>query len=70
MNYQMHFDPYLIEHLNHRHEELLQEMETLRLEKRLQENRRGQASRLTALIRRARWCTGQSLQGNPSTEQM
>ena len=33
MNYQMHFDPYLIEHLKQRDEELLQEMEALRLQK-------------------------------------
>lgn len=39
MNYQMHFDPYLIEHLNQRHEELLQQMEVLRLEERLREKR-------------------------------
>jgi len=45
MNYQMHFDPYLSEHLNHRHHELLQEMEVLRLEKRLRQNRKGQALR-------------------------
>jgi hypothetical protein len=66
MNYQMHFDPYLIEHLYHRHEELLQEMEVLRLKKRLRQNRRGQASRFTALLRRTHRCVGQSLQGSPS----
>jgi hypothetical protein len=55
MNYQMHFEPYLIEHVNHRREELLQEMEVLSLEKRLRESRRGQASRLTALVRMARY---------------
>ena len=66
MNYQMHFDPYLSEHLNHRHHELLQEMEGLRLEKQLRQNRRGQASRLTALVWRARCFIGQSLQTTPS----
>jgi hypothetical protein len=39
MNYQMHFDPYLMEHLKQRDDELLQEMEALRLEERLRENR-------------------------------
>ena len=66
MNYQTHFDPYLIEHLYHRHEELLQEMEVLRLKKRLRQNRRGQVSRLTTFLRRTRCRTGQSLQGSPS----
>ena len=66
MNYQMYLDPYLIEYLNHRHEELLQEMEVLRLKKRLRQNRRGQASRFTALLRRTHRCVGQSLQGSPS----
>jgi hypothetical protein len=41
MNYQMHFDPYQTEHLNQRHKELLQQMEVLRLEERLRENRGG-----------------------------
>ena len=66
MNYQMYLDPYLIEYLNHRHEELLQEMEALRLERRLRENGRGQVSRLTTFLRRTRCRTGQSLQGSPS----
>ena len=52
MNYQMHFDPYLIEHLNHRHEELLQEMEGLHLEERLREDRASSSSRLVALAKR------------------
>jgi hypothetical protein len=39
MNYQMHFDPYMGEHLKQRDEELLQEMEAQRLKERLQENR-------------------------------
>jgi hypothetical protein len=46
MNYQMYLDPYLIEHLNHRHEELLQEME------RLREDRAASSSRLVALAKR------------------
>jgi hypothetical protein len=66
MNYQMHVEPYLIERVNHHHEELLQEMEALSLEKRLRENRRGQASGLTALVRSTRYRIGQSLQGSPS----
>jgi hypothetical protein len=66
MNYQMHFDPYLSEHLNHRHHELLQEMEVLRLEKRLRQNRKGQASQFTALVWRARCFIGRSLQTSPS----
>jgi hypothetical protein len=66
MNYQMHFDPYQIEHLNQRHEELLQQMEVLRLEERLRENRGGYAARFTALILRLRCYMGQSLQGSPS----
>jgi hypothetical protein len=66
MNYQMHFDPYRIEHLKQHHEDLLQEMEALRLEERLRENREGYASRFTALIRRLRcYIAGQSLQGSP-----
>lgn len=52
MNYQMHFDPYLIEHLNQRHEELVQEMEGLRLQERLREDRASSGSRLVALARR------------------
>jgi len=65
MNYQMHFDPYRVEHLRH-HEDLLQEMEALRLEERLRENREGYPSRFTALIRRLRcYMGGQSLQGSP-----
>jgi hypothetical protein len=66
MNYQMHFDPYQTEHLNQRHKELLQQMEVLRLEERLRENRGGYAARFTALIRRLRCYMGQSLQGSPS----
>ena len=52
MNYQMHFDPYLIEHLNQRSEELLEEMEGLRLQERLREDRQSSGSRLVALARR------------------
>jgi hypothetical protein len=66
MNYQMHFDPYRIEHLNQRHKELLQQMEVLRLEERLRENRGGYAARFTDLIRRLRCSMGQSLQDSPS----
>jgi hypothetical protein len=66
MNYQMHFDPYHTEHLNQRHEELMQHMEVLRLEERLRENRGGYAARFTDLIRRFRCYMGQSLQGSPS----
>jgi hypothetical protein len=67
MNYQMmHFDPYRIDCLNQHHEELIQGVEALRLEKRLRENRRGQASRLTAFLRRTRCGIGQSLQGSLS----
>jgi hypothetical protein len=64
MNYQMHVEP--DQWSKQRHEELLQEMEALSLEKRLRENRRGQASRLTALLRRARYRMGQSLHLSPS----
>jgi hypothetical protein len=66
MNYQMHFDPYQTEHLNQRHEELMQHMEVLRLEERLRENHGGYAARFTDLIRRLRCYMGQSLQGSPS----
>jgi hypothetical protein len=66
MNYQMHFDPYLIEHLNQRHEELLQQMEVLRLEERLREKREGYALRFTALIWSLSCYMGQGLQGSPS----
>ena len=52
MNYQMHFDPYLIEHLNQRHEELLQQMEALRLEKRLRKHHEGSGLRLVAYFLR------------------
>ena len=65
MNYQMHFDPYLIEHLNHRHQQLLQEMEAIHLNKQSRENRRGWASLFT-LLRRARCFIGESLQTSPS----
>jgi hypothetical protein len=54
MNYQMHFDPYQIEHLKQRHEELLQEMQALRLEERMREKRTGYAWRFAALIPRLR----------------
>jgi hypothetical protein len=55
MNYQMHFDPYLIEHLNHRQEELLQVVETLRLQEQLRKNRKARgSSRLAALVKRGR----------------
>jgi hypothetical protein len=55
MNYQMHFDPYLIEHLNHRQEELLQEVEALRLQEQLRKNRKARgSSRLAALVERGR----------------
>ena len=66
MNYQTHFNPYRIEHLKQHHEDLLQEMEALRLEERLRENREAYPSRFTALIRRLRcYIAGQSLQGSP-----
>ena len=65
MNYQMHFDPYRIEHLRQHNEYLLQEMEALRLEERLRENHEGYASRFTTLIRRLRSYLGQSLQCSP-----
>jgi hypothetical protein len=64
MNSQMHVEP--DQWSKQRHEELLQEMEALSLEKRLRENRRWQASRLTALVRRTRYRIGQTLQGSPS----
>jgi len=64
MNYQMHFDPYLI--IKERNDRTRAEVSTVRLKKRLRENRGGRASRFTALVRRARHCVGQSLQGNPS----
>ena len=70
MNYQMHFDPYQTEHLNQRHEELMQHMEVLRLEERLRENRGGYAARFTALIRRLRcYIVGvqSSLAGSPAS---
>jgi hypothetical protein len=55
MNYQMHFDPYLIEHLNHRQEELLQEVEALRLQEQLRKNLKARgSSRLAALVERGR----------------
>jgi hypothetical protein len=55
MNYQMHFDPYLIEHLNHRQEELLQVVATLRLQEQLRKNRKARgSSRLAALVKRGR----------------
>ena len=40
----MHFDPYLIEHLNHRQEELLQEVEALRLQEQLRKNRKARGA--------------------------
>jgi hypothetical protein len=52
MNYQMHFDPYLSKHLNQRGEELVQEMEHLRLKERLRADRRSSALQLVALTRR------------------
>jgi predicted dithiol-disulfide oxidoreductase (DUF899 family) len=55
MNYQMHFDPYMREHLNQRDEELLREVEALRLEERLRKNRKVlPGSRLAALVKRGR----------------
>jgi hypothetical protein len=55
MNYQMHFDPYLIEHLKERHEELLQEKEALRFQEQLRKNRKARgSSRLAALVKRGR----------------
>ncbi len=65
MNYQMHLD------LHHWSEQLrdetLGEVRVVRLKKRLRENRSGQASRFTALLRRTRRCVGQGLQGSPSS---
>jgi hypothetical protein len=55
MNYQMHLDPYMREHLNQRDEELLREVEALRLEERLRKNRKVlPGSRLAALVKRGR----------------
>jgi hypothetical protein len=65
MNYQMHFDPYRIEHLRQHNEYLLQEMEALRLEERLREKRTGNAWRFTILILRLRSYLGHSLQASP-----
>jgi hypothetical protein len=64
MNYQMHLD--LHHWSEQRREEALGEVRTMRLEKRLRENRGGQASRLTALSRRRHRCVGRGLQGSPS----
>ncbi len=64
MNYQMHFD--LHHWSQQRREEALGEVRTVRLKKLLRENRGGQASRFTALLRRTHRCVGQSLQGSPS----
>jgi hypothetical protein len=59
MNYQMHFDPYMGEHLKQRDEELLQEMEAQRLKERLQENRTPpRGLRLAALVTRGRLLVG------------
>jgi hypothetical protein len=53
MNYQMHFDPYLIERLKERHEEVLQEMEAQHLQEQLRKNRKARgSSRLAALVKR------------------
>ena len=56
MNYQMHFDPYLREHLRHqREEELAQEAEMLALQRRVRKNRKVRgSSRLFALVERGR----------------
>jgi hypothetical protein len=64
MNYQVHFD--LHHWSGRRREEALREAKRSRLGERLREDRRGRASRSTALLRRARCCVGQSLQGSPS----
>jgi hypothetical protein len=41
MNYQMHFDPYLTEHLKQqREEDLVQQVEMLALQRRLRKNRK------------------------------
>ena len=64
MKYQMHFDLHYWS--GRRREEALREARRSLLEERLRENRRGRASRFTALLRRARCCAGQSLQGSPA----
>jgi hypothetical protein len=56
MNYEMHFDPYLMEHHKQREEELLREMHSLRLQEQLRKNRKVRSSsRLAALAKRGRF---------------
>jgi hypothetical protein len=52
MNYQMHFDPYTREHLKQRDEELLQEMEALRLQRQLRKNRQVRSWQLATWLKR------------------
>jgi hypothetical protein len=59
MNYQMHFDPYLIKHLKQRDDVLLQEAEALRQGNRVRKNRKPRgSSRLAALIKGGRLRVG------------
>jgi hypothetical protein len=61
MDYQMHFDPYMREHLKQRDEDLLREVEALRLEERLRKNRKVlRGSRLAALVKRGRLLVGKA----------
>jgi len=61
MNYQMHFGPYMREHLKQRDEDLLREVEALRLEERLRKNRKVlRGSRLAALVKRGRLLVGKA----------
>jgi len=59
MNYQMHFDPYLMEHSTQGEQELLREMHSLRLQEQLRKNRKVRSSsRLAALAKRDRLLGG------------
>ena len=61
MDYQMHFGPYMREHLKQRDEDLLREVEALRLEERLRKNRKVlRGSRLAALVKRGRLLVGKA----------
>jgi hypothetical protein len=65
MSHYMDFDPHYI---RERNEQMLRKANTVRLERRLHENRGGYASRFTALLRRRATLLHrlQGLQGSPS----
>jgi len=65
MNYQMHFDPYLIEHFKGREEELLREAEALHLKERLREDREPLDPRSVALARRGMMSLLRAARGAP-----